>query len=153
FNTELGNNNLFFEGGVTFEKFGFVDLDEAMLRNKKLSFTFEYVDPTRNPFIIDDSNYVEYIEETLLSVDWQGNALEGDNSLREYSFKNADGTFDGVKDVTVEYNNVSGAIAYFKYMESQPVQEVPIDIPEPGTAIALVALVLGGTQIRRQSRG
>jgi hypothetical protein len=151
FNTQVDNNNLFFENGVTFEKFGFVDLDEAIIRNKKLSFTFEYADTTRNPFIIDDTNYTSYIEETLLSVDWDGNALEGDNSLREYSFKNDDGKFDGVKDVKVEYNNVSGAVAYFEYVESQPVEEVPVDIPEPGMTMALAAFVLGGAKFRRKN--
>ncbi|MEM9538249.1 MAG: PEP-CTERM sorting domain-containing protein [Cyanobacteria bacterium P01_E01_bin.42] len=151
FNTEADGDNIFFEEGVTFDKFGFVDLDEAIIRNKKLSFTFEYVDPTRNPFIIDDSNYVDYIEETLLSVDWDDNALEGDNSLREYSFKNDDGTFDGVKNVTVEYNRVSGAIAYFEYLDSQPVEEVPVDIPEPGLTMALAAVALGGVKLRRKA--
>ncbi|MEA5469899.1 hypothetical protein [Spirulina sp. 06S082] len=151
FNTQVDNNNLFFANGVTFEKFGFVDLDEAIIRNKKLSFTFEYTDATRNSFIIDDSNYLDYIEETLLSVDWDGNSLEGDNSLREYRFKNDNGTFDGVKDVKVEYNNVSGAVAYFEYVESQPVEEVPVDIPEPGMTMALAAFVLGGSKFRRKN--
>ena len=150
FNT-VDDGNLFFEGGVTFEKFGFVDLDEAIIRDKKLSFTFEYVDSNRNPFIIDDTNYADYIEELLLSSDWDGNDLEGDNSLREYYFKNDTGTFDGVKDVSVEFNNVSGAIAYFEYTEAQPLQEDPVDIPEPSAAIALIAMVLGGAKLRRKN--
>lgn len=150
FNT-VDDGNTFFAEGVTFDKFGFADLDEEIIRNKKLSFTFEYVDSSRNPFVIDDTNYADYIEDVILSVDWNGNLLEGDNSLREYTFKNDDGTFDGVKEVKVEYNNVSGAIAYFEYLESQPEEEVPIDIPEPGVAIALAAVALGGVKLRRKA--
>ncbi|MEM9150944.1 MAG: PEP-CTERM sorting domain-containing protein [Cyanobacteria bacterium P01_F01_bin.3] len=145
FNTDVNSQNLSFVDGITLEKFGFVDLDEAMIRNKKLSFTIEYVDTSRNPFIIDNSNYDDYIFEEILSEDWDGNELDGDNSLREYTFNNDDGDFDAIKNITVEYHQVSGAIAYVEYDAT-----APVEVPEPGMLMGLGAFALGGFKLCRR---
>ena len=144
FNTDTNSENLSFVNGITLEMFGFVDLDEAIIRDQRLSFVFEYVDPSRDTFTIDDSNYADFITETLLSTDWKGNDLEGDNSLREYSFNNENGEFDAIKNITVEYHQISGAIAYVEY------EETPVSVPEPGMLMGLGAFALGGLKLRRR---
>ncbi|MEM6502561.1 MAG: PEP-CTERM sorting domain-containing protein [Cyanobacteria bacterium P01_C01_bin.89] len=145
FNTDVNSQNLSFINGITLEKFGFVDLDEAMLRNKKLSFVFEYVDPDRSSFVIDKNNYDNFIEEVILSTDWDGDELDGDNSLREYTFNNDNGDFDAIKNITVEYHQVSGAIAYVEY-DGTP----PVEVPEPGMLMGLGAFALGAFKLRRR---
>ncbi|MDJ1185908.1 hypothetical protein [Roseofilum casamattae] len=99
FATADTNSNRFYENGITLKTFEFLDLDEEVLSGKKLEFNFEYLDGST--FTIDNNNYSDYIVQQILSEDWDGNKLRGDNSLRKYSFQNDDGTFDSIKQVHV----------------------------------------------------
>ncbi|WP_346292919.1 hypothetical protein [Sphaerothrix gracilis] len=140
-----------FASGITFDKFGFVDLDEAIIRNQKLNFTFAYADG-RDDFTIDNDNYETYVTDTVLSKEWDfnsntktgrtGGALEGDNSFREFTFDNGNGDFDGIKQIIVNYQGASGAIASFDYQETQSPED-PASVPEPGAAAALGLFALG----------
>ncbi|NJL85696.1 MAG: hypothetical protein HC886_06495 [Leptolyngbyaceae cyanobacterium SM1_1_3] len=136
-----------FASGITFDKFGFVDLDEAVIRNQKLNFTFSYADG-RDDFTINNDNYEAYITDSVLSKQWDfendttGGPLEGDNSLREYTFNNSKGEFDRIQRIMVNYQGASGAIASFDYSETGASEDTT-DIPEPGAVVALGLFALG----------
>ncbi|MGB3533313.1 MAG: PEP-CTERM sorting domain-containing protein [Microcoleaceae cyanobacterium] len=153
FATSDTSGNQFYEDGITLDNFLFVDLDEAVISNKKLKFNFEYVDSSRNPFEINKNNYSNFITENLLSTDWDGNALEGDNSLRQYTFNNNGGQFDGIQKVTVNYNGISGAIASFDYSATPGSQASnPVEVPEPVSIGALGLLAAGMLRMKKGSK-
>ena len=150
FATSDTGGNQFYENGITLENLLFVDLDEAVLSNKKLKFSFEYVDGSRNPFEINNDNYSYYITETWLSKDWDGNELRGNNSLAQHFFNNEGGEFDGIKKVTVNYNGISGAIGGFEY-SATPGDDIA-DVPEPASAAALGLLAVGMFGFKKKSQ-
>lgn len=145
FNTKANSSDLSFVNGITLQKFGFLDLDEEVIRDAKLSFLVDYLDDDREDLRIDETNYEQYIVQTLLSTDWAGNDLEGDNSLREYTFNNENGAFDAIKRIKVEYHQISGAIAYVEYDETPSAE-----VPEPGMVMGLGAFALGAFKLRRR---
>lgn len=154
FATSDTSGNQFYENGITLENLLFVDLDEAILGGKQngqkaLEFSFEYVDSSRNPFEINSSNYSNYITEQWLSKDWDGNELRGDNSLAQHFFNNEGGEFDGIKEVTVRYKGISGAIGGFNY-SATPGND-PAEVPEPSSTIALLGLIgLGMSGLKKK---
>jgi hypothetical protein len=65
---------------------------------------------------------------------------------------NEDGTFDGLKRVTVDYDDISGAIAYMEYQSTQPELPPAEKVPEPAAAFGLLTVGVIGALKRKADR-
>jgi hypothetical protein len=132
-NDDRGGGRIIFSFGtpVDVKAVRLLDIDEAEGTTDAIDFRFEFADsrPALDVFLEDlGTSNVNNLSST---------GLTGDNSFYEYTFDgiagtNANGDFEGVTQFSVEYQNISGAIAGLTYDR--------FDIPVP----ASLPLMLSG---------
>jgi len=124
------------ELGVDFNNIGLLDFDDP----GQPIFDFTFVDNTTQQFQFgldaDENNPMV----TLLSKDWDGNALKGNNSLRKYEFDFS----QNIKQLDITLPG-SGAVTYLDYERT-----IKRKVPEPTSMLGLVLVSAAVTAIKRK---
>lgn len=144
------------ENGVLFEEISLLDFDDA----GKPSFTFELVDGTLLTYdfpatadgVVFDNLYTG-ANQPIVTLETPN--FSGNNSLRTYKFNKDTIGYDleQVKKLEVSIPS-SGAVTYFKYKRDYELEEPPIEIPEPTSALSLLTLgSLGLVGMSKKKKG
>lgn len=124
------------EMGVDFNNIGLLDFDDP----GQPIFNFTFVDDTTQQFQFGlDADEMDPMV-TLLSQDWDGNALKGDNSLREYKFDFS----QNIKQLDITLPG-SGAVTYVDYERT-----IKRKVPEPTSIIGLFLGTAAVATIKRK---
>ncbi len=124
------------EKGVDFNNIGLLDFDDP----GQPIFNFTFLDNTTQQlqFGLDADENNPMV--TLLSKDWQGKALKGDNSLREYKFNFS----QNIKQVDITLPG-SGAVTYVDYERT-----IKRKVPEPASILGLFLGSVAVAAIKRK---
>ncbi|MCJ8280799.1 MAG: PEP-CTERM sorting domain-containing protein [Rivularia sp. ALOHA_DT_140] len=124
------------ELGVDFNNIGLLDFDDP----GQPIFDFTFVNNTTKQFQFgldaDENNPMV----TLLSKDWDGNALKGNNSLRKYEFDFS----QNIKQLDITLPG-SGAVTYLDYERT-----IKRKVPEPTSMLGLVFVSVAVAAIKRK---
>jgi len=124
------------EMGVDFNNIGLLDFDDP----GQPIFNFTFMDNTTQQFKFGEDADENDSMVTLLSKDWKGNALKGDNSLREYEFEFS----QNVKELDITLPG-SGAVTYVDYKRT-----IKRKVPEPTSILSLLFGSVVVTSIKRK---
>ncbi len=127
------------EKGVDFNNIGLLDFDDP----GKPIFNFTFFDDTTQQFQFGLDADKNDPRVTLLSKDWKGNALKGDNSLRNYEFDFS----KNVKQLDISLPG-SGAVTYLDYQ-----RKLRRKVPEPTSILGLFfgSVVIASVKRKRSS--
>ena len=112
------------EMGIDFNNIGLLDFDDP----GQPIFDFTFVDNTTQQFKFGKDADENDPMVTLLCKDWDGNALKGDNSLREYEFDFS----QNIKQLDITLPG-SGAVTYLDYERT-----IKRKVPEPTSILSLL---------------
>ena len=124
------------EMGVDFNNIGLLDFDDP----GQPIFDFTFVDNTTQQFKFGKDADENDSMVTLLSKDWDGNALKGDNSLREYKFDFS----QNIKQLDITLPG-SGAVTYLDYERT-----IKKKVPEPTSILSLLLGTAAVATIKRK---
>ncbi|AFY58863.1 PEP-CTERM putative exosortase interaction domain-containing protein [Rivularia sp. PCC 7116] len=124
------------EKGVDFNNIGLLDFDDP----GQPIFNFTFLDNTTQQFQFGVDADENDPMVTLLSKDWNGNALKGDNSLREYKFDFS----QNIKQLEVTLPG-SGAVTYLDYERT-----IKRKVPEPTSILSLIFVTVAIAKIKRK---
>ena len=112
--------------GVDFNNIGLLDFDDP----GQPLFKFTFFDGSTEEFQFGEDADEKDPMVTLLSKDWKGKPLKGNNSLRQYNFDFS----QNVKQLDIQLPG-SGAVTYLDYQ-----RKLKRRVPEPGSILGLVAV-------------
>lgn len=124
------------ELGVDFNNIGLLDFDDP----GQPIFNFTFVDNTTQQFQFGLNADENDPMVTLLSKDWDGNALKGDNSLRQYDFELS----QNIKQLDITLPG-SGAVTYVDYERT-----IKRKVPEPTSILGLFLGTAAVATIKRK---
>jgi hypothetical protein len=125
--------------GVDFNNIGLLDFDDP----GKPIFNFTFFDNTTQEFQFGLDADENDPMVTLLSKDWEGNALKGDNSLRNYKFDFS----QNIKQLDITLPG-SGAITYLDYQRT-----LKKKVPEPTSLLGLFAMgTVAASSLKRKRK-
>ncbi|MGB3638995.1 MAG: PEP-CTERM sorting domain-containing protein [Rivularia sp. (in: cyanobacteria)] len=124
------------EKGVDFNNIGLLDFDDPGVP----TFNFTFLDNTTQQFKFGEDADENDPMVTLLSKDWQGKALKGDNSLREYKFDFS----QNIKQLDITLPG-SGAVTYLDYERT-----IKKKVPEPTSILSLIFGTVAVASIKRK---
>ena len=122
--------------GVDFSNIGLLDFDEPGIP----TFNFTFLDNTTQEFKFAEDADENDPMVNLLSKDWNGNALKGDNSLREYNFDFS----QNIKQLDITLPG-SGAVTYLDYERT-----IKRKVPEPTSIVSLLFGTVAVASIKRK---
>lgn len=124
------------EMGVDFNNIGLLDFDDP----GQPIFDVTFIDNTTQQFKFGLDADENDPMVTLLSQDWNGNALKGDNSLRQYDFDFS----QNIKQLDITLPG-SGAVTYLDYERT-----IKRKVPEPTSILSLVLGTAAVATIKRK---
>ena len=124
------------EMGVDFNNIGLLDFDDP----GQPIFNFTFVDNTTQQFQFGLDADENDPMVTLLSKDWDGNTLKGDNSLREYEFDFS----QNIKQLDITLPG-SGAVTYLDYERT-----IKRKVAEPNSIFSLLFGTVAVATIKRK---
>ncbi|MEO1432588.1 MAG: PEP-CTERM sorting domain-containing protein [Cyanobacteria bacterium J06633_8] len=124
------------EKGVDFNNIGLLDFDDP----GQPIFNFTFFDNTTQEFQFGLDADENDPMVTLLSKDWKGDALKGDNSLRNYEFDFS----QNIKQLDITLPG-SGAVTYLDYERT-----IRRKVPEPTSIFSLIFGTVAVAKIKRK---
>ncbi|MGB3760690.1 MAG: PEP-CTERM sorting domain-containing protein [Rivularia sp. (in: cyanobacteria)] len=124
------------EKGVDFNNIGLLDFDDPGVP----TFNFTFLDNSTQQFKFGEDADENDPMVTLLSKDWQGKALKGNNSLREYKFDFS----KNIKQLDIILPG-SGAVTYLDYERT-----IKRKVPEPTSILGLFLGSVAVASIKRK---
>ncbi len=124
------------EKGVDFNNIGLLDFDDPGVP----TFNFTFLDNTTQQFKFGEDADENDPMVTLLSKDWDGNALKGNNSLRKYKFDFS----QNIKQLDITLPG-SGAVTYLDYERT-----IKRKVPEPTSILGLLFGSVAVASIKRK---
>lgn len=124
------------EKGVDFNNIGLLDFDDPGVP----TFNFTFLDDSTQQFKFGEDADENNPMVTLLSQDWKGNALKGNNSLREYEFDFS----QNIKALDITLPG-SGAVTYLDYERT-----IKRKVPEPTSILSLLFGTVAVATIKRK---
>lgn len=124
------------EKGVDFNNIGLLDFDDPGIP----IFNFTFLDNTTQKFKFGEDADEKDPMVTLLSKDWRGKALKGNNSLRKYEFDFS----QNIKQLDITLPG-SGAVTYLDYERT-----IKKKVPESTSILSLIFGTVAVASIKRK---